>query len=94
MVSQKHGGMVKTAVVKLSCKGQMVLPKEAREHLGLQPSDMVLRTIKDGVIQITPQPKKYTDHIRGLGCNLWQELGGGEQFHQKERQSWEQATLP
>jgi len=80
---------VKTAIVKLSRKGQMVLPKEAREHLGLQPGDMVIITIKDGVVQISPKPKKYAEYIRGLGCNLWQELGGGEQFHQKERESWE-----
>ena len=81
--------MMKTAIVKLSGKGQMVLPKEVREHLGLKPGDMVIITIRDGVLQIAPKPKRYADHIRGLGRDLWQELGGGEQFHQKERQSWE-----
>lgn len=80
---------MKTAVVKLSAKGQMVLPKEAREHLGLKPGDMVTVSIKDGIVQIAPRPRKYAEHIRGLGHNLWRELGGGEQFHQKERQSWE-----
>jgi AbrB family looped-hinge helix DNA binding protein len=81
--------MVKTAMVKLSRKGQMVLPKEAREQLGLQPGDMVIITIKDGILQIAPKPKKYADYIRGLGGSLWQELGGGEAFHQKEIESWE-----
>jgi len=80
---------MKAATVKLSRKGQMVLPKEAREHLGLQPGDTVIITIEDGVLQIVPRPKKYADYIRGLGCDLWQELGGGEQFHQEERRSWE-----
>ena len=80
---------MKTAIVKLSRKGQMVLPKEAREHLSLQPGDMVIITIKDGILQIAPKPKTYAQYIRGLGNDLWQELGSGEQFHQKEKQSLE-----
>jgi len=88
-VLQECGSMMKTATVKLGRKGQMVLPKEARERLGLKPGDMVMITIKDGILEIAPRPPKYADYIRGLGCNLWQELGGGEQFHQKERRSWE-----
>ncbi|RLC94368.1 MAG: AbrB/MazE/SpoVT family DNA-binding domain-containing protein [Chloroflexi bacterium] len=82
-------GMAKTTIVKLSTKGQMVLPKEARDYLGLKPGDMVMITLRNGVAQITAKPKKYAEHIRGLGRDLWRELGGGEQFLQRERESWE-----
>lgn len=80
---------MKPAIVKLSRKGQMVLPKAAREQLGLQPGDLVIITLKEGVLQIAPRPRKYAEYIRGLGGNMWKELGGGEAFHQEEVQSWE-----
>jgi len=31
----------------------MVLPKEARERLGLKPGDMVMITIKDGILDVS-----------------------------------------
>lgn len=80
---------MKTAVARLGSQGQIVLPKEARDHLGLNPDDMVIIAIKDGVLQVTAKPKKYSDHIRGLGRDFWWELGGGEQFNRREKGSWE-----
>ena len=38
---------------RLSAKGQVTIPKELRESVGLQPGDMVGYEIKNGVISLT-----------------------------------------
>lgn len=37
-------------ISKLSSKGQVTLPKEVREAVGLHPGDMIVYEVKDGVI--------------------------------------------
>ncbi len=38
---------------RLSSKGQVTIPKELRESIGLQPGDMVGYEVKNGVISLT-----------------------------------------
>ena len=38
---------------RLSAKGQVTIPKELRESIGLQPGDMVGYEVKNGVISLT-----------------------------------------
>ncbi len=38
---------------KLSSKGQVTIPKEVRETVGLKPGDMVAYEVKNGVISLT-----------------------------------------
>ena len=38
---------------RLSAKGQVTIPKELRESVGLQPGDMVGYEVKNGVISLT-----------------------------------------
>jgi AbrB family looped-hinge helix DNA binding protein len=37
-------------ISKISSKGQVTLPKEVREAVGLHPGDMIAYEVKDGVI--------------------------------------------
>ena len=76
-------------VVKLSERNQMVLPKEARAALGVQPGDRVIVLIHQGEVRLLREPADWADHIRGLGKDMWQSLGGGEAFLHQERSEWQ-----
>lgn len=79
-----------TAVVKLSKRNQMVLPKVAREALGVKPGGRVLIIVEDQRVRLLPEPEDWTDYIYGLGEDVWAALGGGERFLREERASWEE----
>lgn len=79
-------------VVKLSARNQMVLPKAAREALGIKPGGRVLVIVENDQVRLLPEPDNWTDYIYGLGGDVWAALGGGEQFLQEERASWETST--
>ena len=79
-----------TAVVKLSERNQMVLPKIARQALGIEPGGRVLVVVQGQHVHLLPEPENWTDYIYGLGEDTWAALGGGERFLREERASWEE----
>ena len=74
---------------KLSSRNQMVLPKRAREALGVRAGDVVLVVIDEDSVYLLPRPADYVEFMHGLGKEVWRQLGGGEAFHQEEMTSWE-----
>lgn len=54
------------AVQKLSSKNQIVLPKKAREAMGVKGGDELLVVVKDGLTIVMPKPKRYARALRGL----------------------------
>ena len=65
--------------VKLSSKHQIVVPREAREALGLKPGDRLLVTVTDAsVIELEREPVDLVAELDGLftslGPELWPEL--------------------
>ncbi len=76
-------------VVKLSHRNQMVLPKAAREALGVKPGGRLLVLIEEGSVRLIPEPENWSEWIYGLGAEVWKSLGGGEAFLKTERASWE-----
>lgn len=79
--------MVKT--VRLSQKGQLVIPQEMRQALDLKAGDELLITFEGGRIILT-RPEQYARTTRGLLKGTWgrtqQEIA---RYLDKERQSWE-----
>ena len=69
--------------VKMSSKNQIVVPKAAREALGLAPGDRLVVTIRgDGVIEMEKQPEDLAGELEGVfadlaGKGLWAELADG-----------------
>lgn len=71
-----------TVSVKMSSKNQIVVPKAAREALGLRPGDrLVVTVLRDDVIEMRRQPRDLGDRLEGLlggearaGAGLWEEL--------------------
>ena len=77
-----------TAVVKLSKRNQMVLPKIARKALGVEPGGRVLVVVQGQRVHLLPEPENWSEYIYGLGAEVWASLGGGEQFPAEERAAW------
>lgn len=64
-------------VVKASSKGQIVIPKEIRDKLGITPGKRVLLRVVDEHAEITPLPDDPIKEMRGFlkgGKSLSKEL--------------------
>ncbi|MGB5527856.1 MAG: AbrB/MazE/SpoVT family DNA-binding domain-containing protein [Gemmatimonadota bacterium] len=69
--------------VKMSSKHQIVVPREAREALGLRPGDRLLVTVAGDVIEMRAEPHDVVAALEGLlsgstgsGGDLWPEASG------------------
>jgi AbrB family looped-hinge helix DNA binding protein len=75
--------------VKLSRKGQFVLPREMREALGLKEGDTLLLTLRDDQVTIT-RAADFARATRGSLKGTWgSDRREIELYLKGERQSWE-----
>ena len=51
----------------LSAKGQVTVPKEIRDALGMQANDKIVLTIEDGRLILTPKNVNFSDLAGLLG---------------------------
>lgn len=72
------------AEATLSSKNQIVIPKQARDALGLKAGDKVLITVMEGRVRILRKPKSFAEALRGLGRGLY-----SPDYLEKERASWD-----
>jgi AbrB family looped-hinge helix DNA binding protein len=68
----------------LSAKNQIVIPREAREALGLKPGDKVLAVVRGETLLLLRKPKSYHAAIRGLAGGPYPKA-----HLRKERRSWD-----
>jgi AbrB family looped-hinge helix DNA binding protein len=68
----------------LSAKNQIVIPREAREALGLKPGDKILVVVRGGNVLVLQKPKSYCVAIRGLARRKYPKG-----YLKKERGSWQ-----
>ena len=67
----------------MSSKHQIVVPKMARDALGLEPGDRLAVSLRDGAIRMEKLPPDLEDRLGGalsrLGSRdgLWAELADG-----------------
>ncbi|MCX5913026.1 MAG: AbrB/MazE/SpoVT family DNA-binding domain-containing protein [Deltaproteobacteria bacterium] len=75
--------------VRLSKKGQFVIPKEIREALGVKEGEELLVTYESGKVVLT-RPQEYAKTTRGLLKGTWgKDRKAIERLIDKERRSWE-----
>ncbi len=73
-------GASMTVSVKMSSKNQIVVPKLARDGLGLRAGDRLAVTVTGETVRLEKLPANLEDHLRGalgeLGRRdeLWAEL--------------------
>jgi AbrB family looped-hinge helix DNA binding protein len=67
----------------LSSKNQIVIPREAREALGVKAGDKLKVVVRGDRVIVLQRPDAYHDAIRGLAKRTYRAG-----FLQKERQSW------
>jgi len=72
------------AEVTISSKNQIVIPREAREALGVKPGDKLLVVVRGNRVIVLQRPKSHHAAIRGLAPGLY-----SRDYLQKERQSWD-----
>jgi AbrB family looped-hinge helix DNA binding protein len=81
--------MTTTKSVRLSKKGQFVIPKEMREALGVKEGEELLVTFEGGRVVLT-RPQEYARATRGSLKGTWgKSRRAVVRYLEKERQSWE-----
>jgi AbrB family looped-hinge helix DNA binding protein len=67
----------------LSAKNQIVIPRDAREALGVKPGDQLLVVVHGDRVIVLQKPKTHHAAIRGLASGLYPSG-----YRKKERDSW------
>lgn len=53
---------------------QVVIPKEVRQKLDLQPHSTLFFIVEDDEVRLLPKPKSFTDALRGLNQRIQTQL--------------------
>ena len=72
------------AEAKLSSKNQIVVPREAREALGVRAGDKLILAVRGNTVVILPRPQSWTQATRGLANKSYPK-----DHLRKERDSWD-----
>lgn len=75
------------AVVTLSSKSQIAIPKSARKRLSIGPGDQLILDIEKDSLILKPKPKSYSKHLRGLHKSIWGGVDAVE-YVREERKTW------
>lgn len=76
-----------TETVRVSRKYQIVIPKQTREALNINRGDKLVVSVKDGQIIMKPMPNNYTEYMRGLHKEVWEDVDTAE-YLEEERKTW------
>ena len=77
------------AVVTLSSKNQIAIPKSARQKLAIGPGDQLILGVEKDSLILKPKPKSYAKHLRGLHRSIWKGVDAVD-YVRKKRESWEE----
>ena len=69
--------------VKLSSKNQVVIPREARNALGIKAGDKLLVVVRGDTLILLRKPKKYSRATAGIAKGLYPP-----EYLEKEREGW------
>ena len=78
-------------MVKVSRKHQVVVPREAREALGVGAGDELVVEVENGRVLMKPKPRNYSRHMLGLHRSVWKGVKT-ESYVSKEREAWKKET--
>lgn len=75
------------ASARISSRYQVVIPKEVRDALHIQPQDTLLFLIDGDAVHIRPRPASFTQRLLGLHKHLWEQLP--RNWLDEERAGWD-----
>jgi AbrB family looped-hinge helix DNA binding protein len=67
----------------LSAKNQIVIPRQARQALGVKAGDKLLVVVRGDRVIVLQKPKSHSEAIRRLSSRAYPK-----DYLKKERQSW------
>jgi len=68
----------------LSAKNQIVIPREAREALGVKAGDKLVVVVRGDTVIVLQKPKSHQSAIRGLARGVYPA-----RYLRRERRSWD-----
>ena len=71
------------AQATLSSKNQIVVPREAREAMGVKSGDRILVVTRGKVVILMPKPANYAETLLGVGKGTYPK-----RYLARERRSW------
>ena len=74
-----------TVTAQAGAKYQVVIPKEVRTVLAIQPGGRLIFLVDGDAVYVRPEPASYTEALRGLHQELWSD---GESWLEQERAMW------
>ena len=78
-------------VVRISRKHQIVVPKDARERLGLSAGDQLIVRVEDNLLVMKPKPGSYTKFMQGLHKDVWKNIDASA-YVERERKAWSRSA--
>ncbi len=75
------------ALVTVSSRNQIIIPKAARDKLSIEPGDQLILEVERDSLILKPRPKSYTKHLRGLHRLVWRKVDAVKHVR-KERDRW------
>lgn len=70
--------------VKLSSKNQIIIPREARDALGVKAGDKLLVVVRGDTVILLRKSERYSQAISGIARGLYPD-----EYLKKERESWQ-----
>ena len=74
--------------VRVSKKYQIAVPSEVRKQLGIKSGDELLVETHGGLAILMPEPRDYSQRLRGLYREIWEGIEPQEYVRQ-EREGWQ-----
>ena len=76
---------------RVSTKGQVVIPREARTAAGLRAGDDLVVEVRDGSIVLRRAPRSWSEWGYGLGREIWQGIDT-DAYMKRERATWQRRS--
>lgn len=65
------GGAEVVVSITVGRHGDVALPEEAASQLRIEPGTTLLVEVRDGALVLVPEPRGYSDRLRGLHRDVW-----------------------
>ncbi len=75
--------------VRVSSKHQIAVPATVRRSLRIRSGDHLLVEVRGGHVVLTPEPRDYPEHLRGLHRDVWEGIEPQE-YVRREREAWQE----